>query len=143
MLSRRLLILTALALPLLAAAGTIPETDQQSARAVAEELLALIDDGKFDEAWEHAAPSARERATGSRFVEEMRRAQGQLGERVSRKWSEAQFETELPDLPDGQYALFQLDSEFSTAGEVQEGISLQRLDGGEWMLLGYFVHPRR
>lgn len=139
---RRHVLFTLLVAPLLGQ-DDFPEGDRRAALEAATELLDLIDRGDFEAAWDRASPHAREKGDRASFVRQMPDVQRRLGAKVSREAQSTEFKTELPELPEGQYALFRFTSEFAEVGVVDEALSLQRLGDGEWGLLGYFVRPRR
>src|ERR1700736_4159254 len=87
---------------------------EQAAQAAAEQWLAMVDAGKFDESWQAAAAffqKAVPAAEGSKALQSVRTPLGAL---VSRKLKSATSTKSLPGAPEGEYVVLQFDTDFAT-----------------------------
>lgn len=106
----------------------------------AEQWLALIDAGNYDESWNQAGEFFRSHVTKEAWNQQVSAARGQTGKFKSRKLKSAQAADSLPNAPVGKYEILQYDSSFN-AGPAVETVVLIQEKAGSWKVVGYFVKP--
>ncbi len=62
-----------------------------------------------------------------------------FGALSSRKPSSTQFATELPGVPDGNYAIIQYQTAFANKAAAVETVSLMLEQDNVWRVAGYFI----
>ncbi|HYR57093.1 MAG TPA: DUF4019 domain-containing protein, partial [Chthoniobacteraceae bacterium] len=131
-----LLALAVLALiPLRVFSEDKPET---KAQAAAEQWLALVDAGKFDESWKDAASYFKGAVSQEQWKQAVGAVRTPLGGLVSRKLKSAKPAKSLPGAPDGDYVVIQFDTSFEHKKAAVETIT-PMLDNGQWKVSGYFI----
>lgn len=116
------------------------EAHEQAARADAEAWLALIDAGDYQASWEAAASPFKQAVTPELWAQQGALISGQLGEFQGRRLEDAQYTTELPNVPPGEYVALTYASEFANLPAAREFVTLV-LEEGEWRVIGYYVRP--
>ena len=112
---------------------------EKAAESSARSWLALVDGGKYGESWDAAAAlfkGATSRAQWEAALEKVRRP---LGKVVSRKLRGAQYATELPNAPKGEYVVIQYDTAFENKAGAVETITPMKDKDGSWRVSGYFI----
>ena len=118
--------------------ATANEPNPTTAQASVTHWLKLLDDEKYEETWETAAPPFKEALTAKQWSRAVRNARKPLGLLVSRDLIGAQYTNKLPSVPEGDYLIFQFKSSFEKKDEVIETITPMLIDG-RWRISGYFV----
>lgn len=126
---------------LLLAPGAAPAQDkpEQLAASRAEAWLALVDQGKYLESWDEAAPLFKGAITRERWAEAARAARGPLGRLVSRKLSSARYAESLPGAPDGKYVVIQYATRFDNKRSAVETVTPMLDPDGVWRVSGHYV----
>jgi len=112
---------------------------EQAATAAAEKWLALMDEGKYGDGWKEGAEYLRNAIKQEDFDKALQAARKPLGKLVSRKVKSAQYSTELPGAPDGEYVVIQFDTSFENKKTAVETITPMLDKDGKWRVSGYFV----
>jgi hypothetical protein len=115
------------------------EYDLKLVQRVAESWLALIDRGAYEESWDRASGSFKDRVDKVRWVQDLKTNRGPLGQVISRKFRSAEYVTEVPDGPRGEYFVIQYDVVFETDSPGHETIMPYLTETGEWHVAGYFL----
>jgi predicted Ser/Thr protein kinase/type II secretory pathway pseudopilin PulG len=115
-----------------------PEAEK-AATAAAQAWLALIDDGRYSESWNEAEPYFQRAVTEPNWEISMNTYRRPLGNLLSRQVKSAQFMTEMPGAPDGQYVVMQFDSSFTNKKSTVETVTFKLADDGKWKASGYFI----
>lgn len=122
---------------------TVPTGDgpewQDAAREAALAWLALIDDGKYRESWEEAASLFKSRISRDRWMDAVRSAQAPFGKVRSRSLLGAEYETEIPGAPDGEYVVIRYRVAFEHKENAVETVTPMLEQDGIWRVSGYFV----
>ena len=113
-----------------------PASDQAGASGVA--WLKLIDSAKYADSWRDASTYFRSRVPEKQWVTMVQTARAPLGALVSRKQRSITFETTLPGVPDGNYAVIVFDTSFRNKASAMEQLTVMA-DGEKWRAAGYFI----
>jgi hypothetical protein len=113
--------------------------NEDAAVKAAESWLRLVDQGDYAESWKETASLFRSAVTEAKWEESMVGARKPLGSIRSRKLKSAQYATEIPGAPDGQYVVIQFDTSFSNKASAVETITPMKDTDGEWRVSGYFI----
>jgi hypothetical protein len=118
--------------------GDSKSTD--AAEKSAQDWLALLDKGDYAGTYDEAASMFKAAITKDDWMQKAKAARGPLGKVVSRKLKAAQYRTQLPGLPDGQYVIIQYETSFENKQSAVETIvpMLDKKDE-QWRVSGYFV----
>lgn len=112
---------------------------EEMAVAAAEQWLALVDQGRYAESWETAAPYFRAAVARDRWEEAMNGFRKPLGDLSERRLSSARFTDSLPGAPDGTYLVIQFRTSFQSKKSAVETVT-PMLDGdGTWRVSGYYI----
>ena len=114
-------------------------TAVEQATMAADSWLKLIDEGKYGESWEGAAPIFRGAITQDAWAEQVRTVRTPLGAVESRKLKRAQYATSLPGAPDGQYVVIQYDTSFANKKSAIETVTPMKGKDGQWRVSGYYI----
>lgn len=136
---RRLLVLAA-AFGLLAVnspADTQAKIDD--ARQAAEAWLALVDQQDYGRSWDEAAGLFQRAVTKPQWIKALDASRKPLGEVKTRELAGAQFATELPGAPDGEYVVLQFRTSFANKKSAVETITPMLDTGGVWRVSGYYI----
>jgi len=109
-----------------------------AARDAAEKWLALLDAGKYGEAWDQTAKAFRDKVKREQWVASLPKTRGALGAVKSRSTEVASFRASLAGMPDGDYVTVRFSTRFEKKDEAQELVTLVYEDGA-WRPLGYGV----
>lgn len=123
------------------APATAPAENEltKPAQTAAEQMLTQLDAGKYGAAWEQWADFAKKQMPQKTFVTALESARGPLGKVVERKLLSAQYMTQLPGAPDGQYVVLQYQTEFENKKSAVETITPMKEKDGSWRVSGYFI----
>jgi hypothetical protein len=110
-----------------------------AAEQAARDWLALADAGRAAETWAAAAEMFRRAVPDDEWARALRAARDPLGAVVSRSLKEARAATELPGAPDGEYVVFQFETQFERKRSAVETVTPMRDPDGQWRVSGYFI----
>lgn len=113
---------------------------EKAAQKSAEQWLALVDAGNYDESWNQAAEIFKSKVTQDSWKQQVSAVRGQTGKLKSRKLKDAKATESLPGAPAGNYVILQYDSSFN-AGQAVETVVLMEQKDNSWKVAGYFVKP--
>jgi hypothetical protein len=121
------------------AAGPVDLGEAKKAgAAAAEQWVALVDAGKYDEAWNAAGPTFKSGVTSEDWAKKIRGAREPLGAPAGRKLTGTRFTETLPGAPDAHYVLATYVTEFAKKkGATETIVTVQ--DGGGWKVAGYWI----
>ena len=100
----------------------------------------MIDAGNYGGAWEEAAPLLREAISKEDWRRTMLNFRRPLGAVLSRTLKSAEYKTQLPGVPDGEYILIQYDTSFAMKKSSVETVTPMRDKDGKWRVSGYFIN---
>lgn len=126
-----------------ARAGDRVKSDEKAAEAAAEKAaidwLALIDQSKYMQSWDEAAPYFKSMLNKSQWESQVKAAREPMGKLISRSVKTRQFSKTLPGAPDGEYVVIQFDTKFENKAAAVETITPQKDPDGNWRVSGYFI----
>jgi len=120
---------------LLFAAGKPEEEAQKSA----EQWLALVDAGNFEESWNTAAEYFKTAVPEDHWEHSLNAVRKPLGDLVLRKLKNVKYATSLLGAPDGQYVLLQFDTSFKNKMSAVETVTPMLDKDGKWRVSGYYI----
>jgi hypothetical protein len=143
----RLLLAVLLAFALPAQAGEAPANavqptlrDDHDVLEASEKWLAILDAGKFGDAYDLGAPSLRKVVTRSKWIKGIGDARKPFGKAQSRSREKFARTHALPGLPDGDYAIVEFKTTFSSGKRAAEQLTWQYdADGKIWRVAGYYI----
>ena len=114
------------------------DSNPLTAQASVTRWLELLDQAKYEETWESAAPVFKVALSAKRWAHAAGSARKPLGALVSRELVGTQYRNELPGVPEGDYVIFQFKSSFEDRDEAIETVTPMLVDG-RWRVSGYYV----
>ena len=136
--SRTLLSLFGLWLSISAVAIADPVKEKAAATA-AEEWLATIDAGKYEESWKKAAQYFKNAVKKEQWEQSLQAVRKPLGDLVSRKVKRSAYKTALPGAPDGEYVVIQFETSFKNKKAAIETVTPMMDPDGKWRVSGYYI----
>jgi len=139
---KRAIPIVALALLLCSVAFAQGEADKKkAAQASAGSWLALVDGGKYAQSWDEASTFFKGAVTSEKWDQMLQQVRTPLGKAEGRKFDAAQYTTELPNAPKGEYVVITYKTTFASTGPAIEVITPMLDKDGKWRVSGYFVRP--
>lgn len=119
--------------------ATASEEKESKAVKAAEEWLALVDEGKYNESWEAAAVYFKNSITKEKWEQMAAAARKPLGKVVSRRPESKTYMTSLPGAPDGEYVVIEFATSFENKKSGIETITPMLDTDGDWKVAGYYI----
>jgi hypothetical protein len=141
---RKTKVLGALAIAFLlgAAVGRAAEDSTAAAKVAAQKAaetwLAGVDKGGYAASWDEAAPMFQRAIKKDAWESALGQVRKPLGAVKTRTFKAAQYTTDLPRAPRGEYVVLQFKATFENGEAGVETITLM-LAGGTWRVAGYFI----
>jgi len=110
----------------------------QATRA-AESWLKLVDAGRYRRSYKDTSSYFQGRIDEEKWAATVEPVRKPLGEVISRKLKDAQYTTNLPGAPDGQYVVIQFDTSFQNKKSAIETVTPMLDKDGKWRVSGYFI----
>lgn len=133
---RRRQLVTLLALAACAPAfGQDPRASET--QYLAREWLKLTDAGNAQAAWQAAGKKFQAAMTLEQWTQALATQRAPYGAFIQRTLNGADFRSNFPNQPPGEYALLQFRTTFANRSVVIESISLERESDGRWRVVGY------
>lgn len=111
----------------------------EAAVSAAKEWLALVDGGRYDQSWKEAAPFFQEKVPEALWSEQLDKVRRPLEAMRAREMLGAQFATQLPGAPEGEYVVIQFKTSFGKKPEAVETVTPMKDAEGVWRVSGYFI----
>ncbi len=112
---------------------------EKAAESAARSWLALVDAGKYGESWDAAAAFFQAAITRDQWKHALDKVRRPLGSVSSRKLLGAQFVTDIPNAPKGEYVVIQFGTDFEHRAGAIETITPMKDRDGSWRVSGYFI----
>ncbi|MCP5111142.1 MAG: DUF4019 domain-containing protein [bacterium] len=128
-------VLIVLAVPALKADDAKVKAAQEAAKA----WLKLVDDGAYAKSWDEASSLFRSKVPRAKWEALVGQVRGPLGAAKTRKLRGAEYATELPAVPDGEYVVIQFDTAFGRRSSAVETSAPMLDKDGQWRVSGYFI----
>ena len=135
----RIALAVCICLPVLATAAEKHDDAEKKAVESAEAWLALVDQGKYGDAWDSAAEYLKNAVSKEDFAKSLAPARRPLGNVKSRELKSKQYATSLPGAPDGQYVVIQYKTAFENKKAGVETITPMLDKDKKWRVSGYFI----
>ncbi len=110
---------------------------EQSARS----WLTLVDDGQYGQSWQQAASFFQSKIAKADWEHALQQVRAPLGAAGTRTLLGAMYQTELPNVPKGEYVVLQYKTAMAGGGAVIETITPMLDKDGKWRVSGYFIKP--
>jgi hypothetical protein len=111
----------------------------EEAQKAGEAWLSLLDGQKYEESWKQASSMFQSQVAQEVWTASLKRARDPLGSMVSRAAPRADFPKTLRGAPDGEYAVFHFQTNFTNKEGVTERVTLV-LEDGKWRAAAYAIH---
>ena len=137
---RRLLLRLFAALCLIGIAGHALAQDPRTiaVQSAARAWLVFIDRGDAQAAWNAAGQRFRAALTAELWATELGKEQARDGKPLRRTVGPTRFQSQIPGMPDGEYAQILFRSSFANKPDGSEQLTLEREADGQWRVIGYF-----
>lgn len=122
----------------LAAAPLLVAQNEDAARKAAEKWLALLDDGKYPDAWKQASKHSRPQISAEEWHGQLKALREGAGKLQSRQYTSTKASKTHPGAPDGDYMILEYSTAFEKKPKAVEIVVLSR-EGG-WKVAGYSIH---
>jgi len=134
---------TALIVLLLCSAAFAQDTAAKQAAAdkAARTWLAIVDHGDYGQSWQQAASFFQSKITKADWEKALTQARAPLGVAGERTLMGSMYQTNLPNVPPGEYVVIQYKTSLSGAGPMIETITPMLDKDGTWRVSGYFLKP--
>ena len=134
---KRCIVVVAVAL--LFTVFAIAQDKTQAAEQASEAWLRFVDSGDYSQSWVGASSLFKAAVTEKDWVQKVKAVRGPLGALISRKLKSAQYATQLPGAPDGQYVVIRYDTSFANKKSAVETVTSMLDKDGQWRVSGYFI----
>ncbi len=101
--------------------------------------LKLVDSGNYAQSWDDTGAVLKANVAREQWQEVLLRNRGPLGGLISRKLTSAEYTTQLPGAPDGQYVVLQYESRFEHKNSAIETVTPVLDKDGQWRVCLYIV----
>jgi hypothetical protein len=112
---------------------------EDTTRAIAQRWLQMLDEGDYEEAFEHESIRFRIAGTQKQFVRYMQGRRAPFGRVESRKFIGAAHMKKLVGLPDGIYESVLFKSTFENKSVAAERVILAK-EAGRWQVIDYRIY---
>jgi hypothetical protein len=119
--------------------GFAADENIKPAVTATDQWVALVDAGQYGAAWEQASSVFQEKVTKAQWEETMKTVRAPFGKMQSRYLLSAEYKTQLPNVPAGEYVTIQYQSKFAHAPNMIETVTPMLDKDGKWKVSGYFV----
>lgn len=119
--------------------GDRGSVEQRNAiRNAALNASVVLDSGRYEEAWQSAAPTMQKTTSRQEFATRVRQLRRVAGPLHKREIMDYDFRTNPPDMLPGNYGIIGFRTDFSVLDGVEEKFVFQHISG-QWKLAGYFL----
>lgn len=115
------------------------QADEAAAHVSADAWVELVDQSRYGESWDAAAPIFQASMTKEQWDGAVQGARGPLGPLALRKFRAAEYKASLPGAPEGEYVVIYYDSAFAEKQGATESVTLAKTTDGAWKVAGYFI----
>jgi len=115
--------------------------DAKTTKAIiaAEEFLLLVDTSQYAQSWDAASSFFKSQVPKETWVKQISSVRPAFGKVTNRQILKAQYMTQLPGAPDGQYVILQYDTTFENKRKAVETITPMLDKDRKWHVSGYFI----
>ncbi len=112
---------------------------EKAAAEAALSWLALVDAGSYAASWQSAALYFRNAVTQELWEQSMKSIRQPLGAVNGRQVRSAQYMTEMPGAPDGEYVVVLMETSFQNKKNAMETVTPMLDADGQWRVSGYYI----
>ncbi|MDE3068531.1 MAG: DUF4019 domain-containing protein [Verrucomicrobiota bacterium] len=112
---------------------------EKAATSAAQIWLAEIDASHYAQSWQKASVVFQSAVSEEKWQSALEAVRKPLGDLESRKLRSAQYATQLPGAPDGQYVVMQFEASFANKKSAVETVTFRLEKDGLWKAAGYFI----
>jgi serine/threonine-protein kinase len=123
------------------ASTPVEEQDLVLATQIAEQWLALVDQGKFADSWTYTSRYFQTNMPQEKWVQTLTAAQQQLGKAANRQMTGRESRENIQGAPPGQYILVGYATDFERKPGLLETVTFIREDD-TWKVIGYSASPK-
>lgn len=105
----------------------------------AEEFLLLVDTSQYARSWDEASSFFQNQVDRETWVKQISSLRPAFGKIINREIINAQFATELPGAPDGEYVVIKYDTTFENKRKAIETVTPMLDKDGQWKVSGYYI----
>ncbi len=116
-----------------------PQDKTKAAETAAEAWLKFVDSGDYSQSWQDASSLFKAAVTEKDWERQLSGARLPLGALISRKLTSAEYKTEVPGAPDGQYVVIKYETSFANKKSAVETVTPMLDKDGKWKVSGYFI----
>jgi Protein of unknown function (DUF4019) len=109
------------------------------AEGAARNWLKVVDSGNYAQSWDDTGTVLKANVARDQWQELLLRNRGPLGALISRKLTSAEYTTQLPGAPVGQYVVLQYESSFEHKNSASETVTPALDKDGKWRVCLYTV----
>jgi len=121
---------------------TAKATSPSAPLPAVQSWLALMDGGRYAQAWQEAAESFHQAVTQDEWVAKSRDIREPLGKVISRKMTSSQQTVTMPGMPDGTYFVAEFQTSFADFPAATETVAFALEPSGGWQAISYLILPR-
>jgi Protein of unknown function (DUF4019) len=140
---RRRNVVTAMMVASMFALGTLRPamggTREEEAEKAARSWLALVDQAKYAESWDEAAPSFKKAISQDQWRAMVVPVREPLGKVLSRTLKSSNYMESIPGAPSGRYVVIQFTTEFANKKGAVETVTPMADPDGAWRVSGYYI----
>ena len=103
--------------------------------------LSIVDSGEYDRSWTESAEIFRLALVQVDWTNQLTSVRKPLGSIVSRTFVGGEYQTSLPQAPEGEYVVLRYETKFAEAGVLVETVTPMRDPDGKWRVAGYYIAP--
>jgi uncharacterized protein DUF4019 len=112
------------------------------ATTLAQQWLALVDEGKYADSWSAAGKLFQANMPQEKWTQVLAGARQPFGKVVSRELAGREIKTDIPGAPAGQYALVGFNTNFEHKPDIVETVTMILEQDGQWKVVGYSANPK-
>ncbi len=112
---------------------------ETAAKAAADIWLALVDDNRYEPAYQSAAGIFQKLVTREQWIKVAGNGRNLLGKSRSRAVQDTKFSATMPGAPDGQYVVIHYQTSFEKKAAATETVTTLLDSDGQWKVCGYFI----